>query len=131
MITRRVPTCLRLVRNHSRISRSRGNGWSNVRFASTSANAVPMTTVQSPTSQLAVITNELDKLTPRFDVSAESIEILRNPSEFYTALKVKTHGCVRNLGTVYLSQPCRLGFEMPNDGSFCRRCILAKANTNW
>ena len=43
---------------------------------------------QSAASQLAVITNELDQLAPRFDVPASSIDILREPAEFYEVLKV-------------------------------------------
>jgi hypothetical protein len=30
----------------------------------------------------------MDKLSPRFEVKAGQIEIMRNPSEFYEALKV-------------------------------------------
>jgi len=39
---------------------------------------------------LTSITNELDKLSPRFDISADSIEILRDPAQFYSILKVGT-----------------------------------------
>jgi hypothetical protein len=131
MITRRVPTCLRLVKNHSRISKSRSNGWSDSRFASTSANPAPVTSSQSTASQLAVITNELDKLTPRFEVSAESIEILRSPSEFYTALKVNAIDWSKVLLAGYLFQLSRPGYEMLNDESSCQRCTSARVNMNW
>ena len=45
---------------------------------------------QSAAAPLTSITNELDKLSPRFDISADSIEILRDPAQFYSILKVGT-----------------------------------------
>ncbi|KAL1608118.1 CDP-diacylglycerol--glycerol-3-phosphate 3-phosphatidyltransferase [Paraconiothyrium brasiliense] len=36
---------------------------------------------------LAAITNDLDKIAPRFEVQPEQIEILKTPSEFYETLK--------------------------------------------
>jgi CDP-diacylglycerol--glycerol-3-phosphate 3-phosphatidyltransferase len=44
----------------------------------------------STASQIGLITGELDKLSPRFDVSADSIEVLKSPAEFYQTLKVRS-----------------------------------------
>ena len=43
----------------------------------------------SPASLLAGITEALDKLTPRFDINANDIEIIRSPIDFYETLKTK------------------------------------------
>lgn len=50
---------------------------------------MPNAPLQSSAAPIASITNELDRLSPRFDVPAESIEILRTPAEFYTTLKAR------------------------------------------
>lgn len=90
MITRRAPICLRLSKQTIRTPRSRYNGAIQKRFASTaSAPAAAPASTTSSASQLAVITNELDKLSPRFRVPADSIQILRSPSEFYETFKVR------------------------------------------
>lgn len=47
--------------------------------------------MQSSAAPIASITNELDKLSPRFDVPADSIEILKTPAEFYKTLKAWDH----------------------------------------
>ncbi|EMC96891.1 hypothetical protein BAUCODRAFT_574670 [Baudoinia panamericana UAMH 10762] len=61
---------------------------------------------QSPASPLASITSELDKLTPRFDVSADDIEIIRSPTEFYETLKAKIATAQRRifLSTLYVGK---------------------------
>lgn len=84
MITRRTPACIRLIRQIP--SRRCRHGSFQRRKAST-ASTTP-TTPPSAASPLASITSELDKISPRFDVSASSIEILRGPPEFYETLKV-------------------------------------------
>jgi hypothetical protein len=37
---------------------------------------------------LGSITNELDKIAPRFEVEADRIQIIRGPADFYSGLKV-------------------------------------------
>ena len=68
-----------LIRQHVRVQRRCASTASTPGCGSPAAN--------THVSQIAVITNELDKLSPRFDVPAESIEILQSPTEFYEALK--------------------------------------------
>ena len=89
MLTRRVFPCLRAskqVRSLRKVSR---NGGLQKRFSSTSFTpAATPASGQASASQLAAFTSELDKLSPRFDVSADSIEILKSPTEFYETLKV-------------------------------------------
>ena len=41
----------------------------------------------SPVAALGGLTSELDKISPRFDVDASQITILKDPSEFYETLK--------------------------------------------
>lgn len=86
MIIRRASTCLRLSRATNVSSRIFRNGTIQRRCVNTSAPTA--TPKPSPVSPLAAITSELDDLSPRFDISAESIEIIRGPTEFFEALKV-------------------------------------------
>ncbi|KAK3673683.1 CDP-diacylglycerol--glycerol-3-phosphate 3-phosphatidyltransferase [Recurvomyces mirabilis] len=60
----------------------------------------------SPAASLASITGELDKLTPRFDVPADCIQIIQSPSEFYATLKAKIAGAKRRiyLSTLYVGK---------------------------
>lgn len=89
MITRRASTCLRLSKQPLRIRKPRNHGAFQRRYATTSsAPAATSAGTHSSASQLAMITSELDKLSPRFNVPADSIEILRTPFEFYETLKV-------------------------------------------
>lgn len=61
---------------------------------------------QSSAAPLASITSELDKLSPRFDISADNIEILRSPSDFYQTLKTKISNAQRRiyLSTLYVGK---------------------------
>lgn len=55
------------------------------------SNASPAQVANAPTSPVAALgglTSELDKLSPRFDINASQIQILKDPSEFYETLKV-------------------------------------------
>lgn len=59
------------------------------RYASSSN--VQGSNIGNTSSGLAVfapLTNELDKICPRFEVDAADIEVLRGPVEFYEVLKV-------------------------------------------
>lgn len=91
MLTRRVFPCLRAskqVRSLREVSR---HGGIQKRFSSTSSTpAATPASGQTSASQLAAFTSELDKLSPRFDVPADSIEILKSPTEFYETLKVRS-----------------------------------------
>jgi len=62
------------------------------RFVASSSlpNGHPSTSAagQSGLAIFAPLTNELERLCPRFEIEAEDVEILRGPVEFYEALKV-------------------------------------------
>jgi len=105
MFSRRSVLCLRLAR--------RSNHWQKPRIyrgiqREHSTTSTPLSVGQEscPASPLASITNELDKLSPRFDVSADSIEIIRTPSEFYETLKAKIATARRRiyLATLYVGK---------------------------
>lgn len=55
----------------------------------------PAPTLAVPATILASLTNELDKIAPRFEVDAERIHIIRGPADFYAELKVPRFMCVR------------------------------------
>ncbi|KAK5166120.1 CDP-diacylglycerol--glycerol-3-phosphate 3-phosphatidyltransferase [Saxophila tyrrhenica] len=84
MITRRAFTCRRLASTFS----------------------APATPPPSSVSPLSALTSELDKISPRFDVSADSIGIIRGPAEFYDALKTKIASAQRRiyLSTLYVGK---------------------------
>lgn len=44
---------------------------------------------QSGIAMFAPLTNELDKICPRFEIDAGDVEVLRGPVEFYEVLKVR------------------------------------------
>ncbi|CCX32898.1 hypothetical protein FPQ18DRAFT_321902 [Pyronema domesticum] len=54
-------------------------------IASGPPSPAPAVTLKTPV--LGSLTNELDKIAPRFEVDAEKIEIIRGPADFYSALK--------------------------------------------
>lgn len=54
---------------------------------SNASPAPPASNAQSPVAALGGLTNELDRLSPRFDINASQINILKDPSEFYETLK--------------------------------------------
>jgi hypothetical protein len=61
------------------------------RFTSTSSAAIGHGDAVASQSGLAIfapLTNELDRMCPRFEIEADDVEILRGPVEFYEALKV-------------------------------------------
>jgi hypothetical protein len=61
------------------------------RFTSTSSAAIGHGNAVASQSGLAIfapLTNELDRMCPRFEIEADDVEILRGPIEFYEALKV-------------------------------------------
>ena len=87
MNVRRVLPCLRQASSSTARRHVTKYGRVERRYSSTSSGtAAP---IQSSAAPIASITNELDKLSPRFDVPAESIEILRTPAEFYATLKAR------------------------------------------
>ena len=107
MIVRRVLPCLRQVSSSSGNARRQITKYGRVqrRYSSTSA-AGPAASVSSSAAPIASITSELDRLSPRFDVPAASIEILRTPAEFYSALKSKILNAKRRiyLSTLYVGK---------------------------
>jgi len=51
------------------------------------SSMAPTADAPSPGAALGGLNTELDKLSPRFDISSSQIEILRSPSDFYETLK--------------------------------------------
>ncbi|CZT21626.1 probable phosphatidylglycerophosphate synthase PEL1 [Ramularia collo-cygni] len=107
MNTRGIAPCLRVVRQFRCTRQRQSHASFQQRFASTSSPpaAAPSST-SSSVSQFGLITSELDKLSPRFDVSADSIEILRSPAEFYETLKEKIIHAQKRiyLSTLYIGK---------------------------
>ncbi|CAK1366191.1 CDP-diacylglycerol--glycerol-3-phosphate 3-phosphatidyltransferase [Cercospora beticola] len=107
MLTRRVLHCVRASRQVRSLKQISRNGILQQRSASTaSGQAASTVSSQSSASQLAVFTGELDKLSPRFDISADSIQILKSPAEFYETLKTKIRNAKRRvyLSTLYIGK---------------------------
>ncbi|KAK5712296.1 CDP-diacylglycerol--glycerol-3-phosphate 3-phosphatidyltransferase [Elasticomyces elasticus] len=108
MITRRIALCSRNAGYVRPCKSIRYNGKLSQRRLSTTYNAPTAAThaVPSTVSPLASITSELDKLTPRFDVPADSIEIIKSPNEFYETLKLKIANAQRRvyLSTLYVGK---------------------------
>lgn len=48
----------------------------------------PAPAAASKAAVLGSLTNELDKIAPRFEIDAERISIIKGPADFYSALKV-------------------------------------------
>ena len=86
MILRRTVPCLRHIKSNA--TRQYVVKSKVVQRRYSSSSTAPAATAQSIAAPLASITNELDKISPRFDVPADSIEILRDPAQFYDVLKV-------------------------------------------
>lgn len=107
MIPRRALTCLKLNRSTRALRNVYRNGKTQCRSGSTAnAPASPSSTPHSLAAPLASITNELDKLAPHFNVSADSIEIIQSPSDFYETLKSKIRKAKRRiyLSTLYVGK---------------------------
>ncbi|KAJ5908435.1 CDP-diacylglycerol--glycerol-3-phosphate 3-phosphatidyltransferase [Penicillium taxi] len=71
-----------------------------------SANTVPNTPTTTAPSPLGGITVELDRIAPRFEISASQITILDSPANFYTTLKNKIRNARRRvfLSTLYIGK---------------------------
>jgi hypothetical protein len=122
MITRRALTCLKVQRSRV-ISIGRHNNGSFKRRVSTASSASSASSTPSAASPLAIITSELDKLAPRYDISADSIEIIRGPVEFYDVLKVPTSYPLPYTDTDW---PPRRRSPVRRDASIYRRYMSAK-----
>lgn len=57
-------------------------------------------------SSLTALTSDLDRLSPRIDISADQIEILDGPKDFYESLKAKIQNAKRRiyLSTLYVGK---------------------------
>lgn len=67
------------------------------RYSSSAPKApVPGADSTSAVAALGGLNSELDKLTPRFDLNANQIQIIKTPTEFYETLKVGA----RNNGSI-------------------------------
>jgi CDP-diacylglycerol--glycerol-3-phosphate 3-phosphatidyltransferase len=93
MHVRRVLPCLRQASSSTARRHVAKYGRVQRRYSSTSSGTAAAP-IQSSAAPIASITNELDKISPRFDVPAESIEILRTPAEFYATLKAREIGSI-------------------------------------
>lgn len=72
--------------------------------STTSTIAFPQQLTQA--SPLAALTSDLDRLSPRIDINADQIEILRGPTEFYESLKSKIRRAKSriHLSTLYIGK---------------------------
>jgi CDP-diacylglycerol--glycerol-3-phosphate 3-phosphatidyltransferase len=57
-------------------------------FASSHPTISPAAGVSPAAATLGILTAELDKLAPRFEIQSSKIRIIRTPSDFYSTLKV-------------------------------------------
>jgi hypothetical protein len=77
---------------------------------------------------LAMITTDLDKIAPRFEIQPEQIEILRTPTEFYETLKVGFRASLLlcyTTTTGRVQQPSTLTlFPESNPGMFSIRRVI-------
>ncbi|KAF2092582.1 phospholipase D/nuclease [Rhizodiscina lignyota] len=71
-----------------------------------SASSVPSVPPPSSLSIFGGLMTELDKISPRFNIPASQIEILRGPVEFYDTLKSKISNAKRRiyLSTLYIGK---------------------------
>ncbi|KAF2756005.1 hypothetical protein EJ05DRAFT_478054 [Pseudovirgaria hyperparasitica] len=67
---------------------------------------MPTSPSPSKASMLGVITEELDKVSPRFEIQPSDIRILRSPTEFYETLKTKISNAKNRiyLSTLYIGK---------------------------
>ncbi|KAK2742310.1 CDP-diacylglycerol--glycerol-3-phosphate 3-phosphatidyltransferase [Myotisia sp. PD_48] len=82
---------------------------STKRFSPTrrfSSNSAPIAGYTSSSSPLGGLTVELDRLAPKFELSASDIRILDSPATFYAALKDKIRNAKRRvyLSTLYIGK---------------------------
>ena len=88
MIIRSSFSCARHLRQRAVIGHKR-YGVAHLRRTSTGpligATPSPPSSAASP---LAIITNELDKLSTRYEIPSDAVEILSSPADFYETLKV-------------------------------------------
>lgn len=106
MLIRRTASCLRLARTTSPRKKVHTQYVRCQRASTTAAPPPAHATSQSAASALGSLTSELDKLSPCFDVPADSIGILKSPSEFYETLKAKITNAKRRiyLSTLYVGK---------------------------
>lgn len=66
------------------------------------------TSTPSPGAALGGLNTELDKLSPRFDITSSQIEILRSPSDFYETLKASSTTAFHNSANSFFSSLFRV-----------------------
>ncbi|KAK8247704.1 hypothetical protein HDK77DRAFT_481187 [Phyllosticta capitalensis] len=107
MFARGIVRCARLRSPAHPLKRAASGAQAVKRYSSSSAPAgsSPAPT-QSGASLLGSLTSELDKISPRFEVQPDQIEILKTPSEFYENLKTKISTAKRRiyLSTLYIGK---------------------------
>ena len=105
MLTRRVALCPLRCSTLSRKLQRRTTTWSQRRQQSSyAATGVPP--YPTPTSFLAGLSTELDRIAPRIDIRADQVEVLVGPQEFYETLKSKIRNAKRRifLSTLYIGK---------------------------
>ena len=90
MLARRATQCLH---NSSRVAIRRTSFPMRPRRCASGATSGSHATAtahvpQSSASLLGTLTSELDKISPRFEIQPEQIEIIQSPAQFYETLKV-------------------------------------------
>ncbi|PBP18467.1 CDP-diacylglycerol-glycerol-3-phosphate 3-phosphatidyltransferase [Diplocarpon rosae] len=76
------------------------------RYSSSTSSLASSAGSTSPASMLGPFTNELDRITPKFQLRGSQISVLRSPSEFYETLKGKILGAENRifLSTLYIGK---------------------------
>ncbi|KAK7532703.1 hypothetical protein IWX49DRAFT_625407 [Phyllosticta citricarpa] len=107
MFARGIVRCACLRSPAHSLNRAASGAQAVKRYSSSSATAASSpAAAQSGASLLGSLTTELDKISPRFEVQPEQIEILKTPSEFYETLKTKISTAQRRiyLSTLYIGK---------------------------
>jgi hypothetical protein len=76
----------------------------------------------APGPSIRALSDELDRLAPRFDVDASQIKILRTPTEFYETLKVWARLLRYVSGLMLMDRAHSQRYSMPNVVYTCRPC---------
>ena len=94
-----------------------------------SAPPSPSPAAPSKAAVLGSLTNELDKIAPRFEIDAEGISIIREPADFYSGLKVDPRllHVYRRHGLTHRRNESR----KPRSGYSCPHSISGKRNMSW
>lgn len=87
------------------------------------SSSVPASTAGSPFGSVTV---ELDRIAPRFEISASQITILDSPASFYGTLKVRQFRSAKDGKAFGLIGTGRIKSGMPKGAFISLRCISAR-----